>query len=208
MIVDDEYVILGSANINQRSLDGSGDAEIAMSSYQPHHWQPFSKWNPGAANWSTCQGNHLSVFFSVRKLEIFFILCVSSWVLGALFRSVYYRHRWSSWAVGQIIKHASAVYQFDKSQWHRPWSSSQVFVLFCGHHPVWPVNQVYESMHISQPVSMSKISIFMRFFTHASLSGRIFSWLHWVLGAVCGHVEILELGSHFWQPNVGADHGS
>ena len=117
MIVDDEYVILGSANINQRSLDGSGDAEIAMSSYQPHHWQPFSKWNPGAANWSTCQGNHLSVFFSVRKLEIFFILCVSSWVLGAVFRSVHYRHRWSSWAVGQIIKHTSAVYQFDKSQY-------------------------------------------------------------------------------------------
>lgn len=37
MIVDDEYVILGSANINQRSLDGSRDTEIAMGSYQPHH---------------------------------------------------------------------------------------------------------------------------------------------------------------------------
>ncbi|KAK3419777.1 hypothetical protein EUGRSUZ_G00543 [Eucalyptus grandis] len=30
MIVDDEYVIMGSANINQRSLDGSRDTEIAM----------------------------------------------------------------------------------------------------------------------------------------------------------------------------------
>ncbi|CAI9265235.1 unnamed protein product [Lactuca saligna] len=37
MIVDDEYVILGSANINQRSLAGSKDTEIAMGSYQPHH---------------------------------------------------------------------------------------------------------------------------------------------------------------------------
>jgi len=37
MIIDDEYVILGSANINQRSLDGSRDTEIAMGSYQPHH---------------------------------------------------------------------------------------------------------------------------------------------------------------------------
>ncbi|KAI0499932.1 hypothetical protein KFK09_018140 [Dendrobium nobile] len=37
MIVDDEYVILGSANINQRSLDGSRDTEIAMGAYQPHH---------------------------------------------------------------------------------------------------------------------------------------------------------------------------
>ncbi|XP_072982915.1 phospholipase D delta-like isoform X6 [Typha latifolia] len=40
MIVDDEYVILGSANVNQRSLDGSRDTEIAMGAYQPHHtWE-------------------------------------------------------------------------------------------------------------------------------------------------------------------------
>ncbi|KAL3344321.1 hypothetical protein AABB24_023649 [Solanum stoloniferum] len=37
MIVDDEYVIMGSANINQRSLAGSKDTEIAMGAYQPHH---------------------------------------------------------------------------------------------------------------------------------------------------------------------------
>lgn len=36
MIVDDEYVILGSANINQRSMAGSRDTEIAMGAYQPH----------------------------------------------------------------------------------------------------------------------------------------------------------------------------
>ncbi|OEL16526.1 Phospholipase D delta [Dichanthelium oligosanthes] len=30
MIVDDEYVLIGSANINQRSMDGSRDTEIAM----------------------------------------------------------------------------------------------------------------------------------------------------------------------------------
>ncbi|KAJ4952421.1 hypothetical protein NE237_029253 [Protea cynaroides] len=35
MIVDDEYVILGSANINQRSLEGTRDTEIAMGAYQP-----------------------------------------------------------------------------------------------------------------------------------------------------------------------------
>ncbi|GAQ78336.1 phospholipase D [Klebsormidium nitens] len=35
MIVDDEYVIVGSANINQRSQDGSRDTEIAMGGYQP-----------------------------------------------------------------------------------------------------------------------------------------------------------------------------
>ncbi|KAL9242850.1 hypothetical protein vseg_016809 [Gypsophila vaccaria] len=37
MIVDDEYVILGSANINQRSMEGSRDTEIAMGAYQPHY---------------------------------------------------------------------------------------------------------------------------------------------------------------------------
>ncbi|KAK1304551.1 Phospholipase D beta 1 [Acorus calamus] len=37
MIVDDEYVILGSANINQRSMEGTRDSEIAMGAYQPQH---------------------------------------------------------------------------------------------------------------------------------------------------------------------------
>ncbi|KAL0726086.1 hypothetical protein Bca4012_022179 [Brassica carinata] len=37
MIVDDEYVLMGSANINQRSLAGTKDTEIAMGAYQPHH---------------------------------------------------------------------------------------------------------------------------------------------------------------------------
>ena len=37
MIVDDEYVIIGSANINQRSMEGTRDTEIAMGAYQPQH---------------------------------------------------------------------------------------------------------------------------------------------------------------------------
>ncbi|KAJ6393767.1 hypothetical protein OIU77_023075 [Salix suchowensis] len=37
IIADDEYVILGSANINQRSMDGTRDTEIAMGAYQPNH---------------------------------------------------------------------------------------------------------------------------------------------------------------------------
>nr|GEY29920.1 phospholipase D alpha 1-like [Tanacetum cinerariifolium] len=37
MIVDDEYIIIGSANINQRSMDGARDSEIAMGAYQPCH---------------------------------------------------------------------------------------------------------------------------------------------------------------------------
>nr|AAL48261.2 phospholipase D1 [Papaver somniferum]AAL48263.2 phospholipase D1 [Papaver somniferum] len=37
MIVDDEYIIIGSANINERSMNGARDSEIAMGGYQPHH---------------------------------------------------------------------------------------------------------------------------------------------------------------------------
>ncbi|CAK9155336.1 unnamed protein product [Ilex paraguariensis] len=37
MIVDDEHVLMGSANINQRSMDGSRDTEIAMGAYQPNY---------------------------------------------------------------------------------------------------------------------------------------------------------------------------
>lgn len=46
MIVDDEYVILGSANINQRSMAGSRDTEIAMGAYQPHHTWAKKKKHP------------------------------------------------------------------------------------------------------------------------------------------------------------------
>ncbi|KAE8721305.1 Phospholipase D gamma 3 [Hibiscus syriacus] len=37
MIVDDEYVIVGYANFNQRSLEGTRDTEIAMGAYQPQY---------------------------------------------------------------------------------------------------------------------------------------------------------------------------
>ena len=35
MIVDDVYIIIGSANINERSMAGSRDSEIAVGCYQP-----------------------------------------------------------------------------------------------------------------------------------------------------------------------------
>ncbi|KAI3727566.1 hypothetical protein L6452_16182 [Arctium lappa] len=46
MIVDDEFVILGSANINQRSLEGSRDTEIAMGAYQPYHTWAHKRASP------------------------------------------------------------------------------------------------------------------------------------------------------------------
>lgn len=35
LVVDDEYALVGSANINQRSLDGARDTELLMGAYQP-----------------------------------------------------------------------------------------------------------------------------------------------------------------------------
>ncbi|MED6131308.1 Phospholipase D beta 1 [Stylosanthes scabra] len=46
MIVDDEYVLLGSANINQRSMEGTRDTEIAMGAYQPHHTSATNRSKP------------------------------------------------------------------------------------------------------------------------------------------------------------------
>ncbi|KAF7846834.1 hypothetical protein BT93_L3685, partial [Corymbia citriodora subsp. variegata] len=46
MVVDDEYVLLGSANINQRSLAGTKDTEIAMGAYQPRHTWAQKKRHP------------------------------------------------------------------------------------------------------------------------------------------------------------------
>ncbi|KAL8059308.1 hypothetical protein ABFX02_03G077500 [Erythranthe guttata] len=46
MVVDDEYVIVGSANINQRSMAGSRDTEIAMGAYQPRYTWIKNKEHP------------------------------------------------------------------------------------------------------------------------------------------------------------------
>lgn len=60
MIVDDEYVILGSANINQRSMAGSRDTEIAMGAYQPHHTWGKRERHPRG---QVCASSNLSEFF-------------------------------------------------------------------------------------------------------------------------------------------------
>ena len=46
MIVDDDYIIVGSANINQRSMDGNRDSEIAIGAWQPPHQYGGSRGSP------------------------------------------------------------------------------------------------------------------------------------------------------------------
>lgn len=68
-IFDDEYVIVGSANINERSMSGSRDTEMAMGAYQPY----FTSASVGDGNevegdirtfrlalWAEHCGNHMS----------------------------------------------------------------------------------------------------------------------------------------------------
>ncbi|TKY75286.1 Phospholipase D delta [Spatholobus suberectus] len=80
MIVDDEYVILGSANINQRSLAGSRDTEIAMGGYQPHHTWSEKKGHPHGqvygyrmSLWAEHLGNTQACFKEPESLD-----CVKS----------------------------------------------------------------------------------------------------------------------------------
>ena len=42
-IFDDEYILVGSANINERSLAGDRDTEIAVGGYEPRHICRFGK---------------------------------------------------------------------------------------------------------------------------------------------------------------------
>lgn len=64
MIVDDEFVILGSANINQRSLEGTRDTEITMGAYQPHYTWAKQHGNPKGQVKFHYQENHSSQVLS------------------------------------------------------------------------------------------------------------------------------------------------
>ena len=68
MIVDDEYVILGSANINERSMAGSRDTEIAMGAYQPHH-----TWEEEPSIWS-------GLYTFVQTSYVFYYVIYVSWL--------------------------------------------------------------------------------------------------------------------------------
>ena len=49
-----QYIIIGSANINQRSMDGSRDTEIAMGAFQPKHCTGNTKRNYPRGQVSQC----------------------------------------------------------------------------------------------------------------------------------------------------------
>jgi len=69
MIVDDEYIIVGSANINQRSMAGTRDSELAIGAFQPQHLAEDNDGQPRGdihsfrmALWSAHLGGHDSAY--------------------------------------------------------------------------------------------------------------------------------------------------
>ncbi|MED6193562.1 hypothetical protein PIB30_020706 [Stylosanthes scabra] len=75
MIVDDEYIIVGSANINGRSMDGDRDTEIAMGAYQPNHLSMGNGYAMGQIHgfrmslWYEHLGNIEQCFFEPKSKE-------------------------------------------------------------------------------------------------------------------------------------------
>jgi phosphatidylserine/phosphatidylglycerophosphate/cardiolipin synthase-like enzyme len=73
IIVDDEYIICGSANINQRSMDGSRDTEIATGGYQPHYTWDHQHSHPLG---------QVSFFLNTPLLQYFVMQCDEHWISG------------------------------------------------------------------------------------------------------------------------------
>lgn len=69
MVVDDEYAMVGSANINQRSLAGSRDTEIAMGAYQPHHTWSKKNGHPRGQVWKIKLTKYSTTNLSTRSYD-------------------------------------------------------------------------------------------------------------------------------------------
>ena len=65
MIVDDTYIIIGSANINQRSMAGTRDTEIAVGCYQPNLMKQGEVRKFRLSLWA----EHLKVIFCLHITE-------------------------------------------------------------------------------------------------------------------------------------------
>eukprot|EP00092_Neocalanus_flemingeri_P059220 GFUD01070724.1.p1 GENE.GFUD01070724.1~~GFUD01070724.1.p1 ORF type:complete len:230 (-),score=36.84 GFUD01070724.1:233-886(-) len=76
MVVDDDYIVVGSANINQRSLGGNRDSEICIGGYQPSQTHDTTKGSPkGAVHtfrlalWSAHLGGYTHAWDSPNSKE-------------------------------------------------------------------------------------------------------------------------------------------
>ncbi|KAF0906615.1 hypothetical protein E2562_012065 [Oryza meyeriana var. granulata] len=84
MIVDDEYVLMGSANINQRSMDGSRDTEIAMGANQPHYSWAGGKKAPRGQAFPHLSNPHIIPNFLLLQLVYEYRMSLWAENLGTL----------------------------------------------------------------------------------------------------------------------------
>jgi hypothetical protein len=90
MIVDDEYVIIGSANVNQRSMEGIRDTEIAMGAYQPQYtWTNKLSAPRGQVMCLELTNTDVSYFLRIETYTILTCLWMSSLVPFDLFMDVF-----------------------------------------------------------------------------------------------------------------------
>jgi len=73
-IIDDDYVLVGSANINQRSMGGNRDSEIAVGGFQPDHLAVEGDPRGGVhtyrmALWSAHLGGHNEAYLNPNSDE-------------------------------------------------------------------------------------------------------------------------------------------
>merc|ERR1711983_158808 len=68
-IFDDEYIILGSANINERSMNGNRDTEMAFGAYQPNAKQRGDVRSFRLALWAEHCGKHMKEHLFPSSLE-------------------------------------------------------------------------------------------------------------------------------------------
>lgn len=68
-IFDDEYIILGSANINERSMNGNRDTEMAFGAYQPNVQQEGDVRSFRLALWAEHIGTHMQEHLFPSSLE-------------------------------------------------------------------------------------------------------------------------------------------
>lgn len=125
MVVDDEYVILGSANINQRSMDGSRDTEIAMGAYQPQHTWARKNLPQGqvrllivsclcfALLWSSSFGSY-DGFGMILKNDVYKYLKISRGYINYEKRKIVSKHHWLIYlSLGNLWCHRFVTEVFD-----------------------------------------------------------------------------------------------
>ena len=102
MVVDDSYILVGSANINQRSLSGTRDTEMAVGCWQPSFPEPHPYGDVHVFRmslWVEHMGINDVVFRSVKTIIAFarcFVCVKLSYITPIKHLHVYQPHKYQT----------------------------------------------------------------------------------------------------------------